>query len=354
MEAAVPEEELDPVTLDAATAVTTTAIAAAITAAAAAAATSSESPITTTASSSTNLFPTPTPFDYDYDFMGDAAQRSTPNSHAMPKATTNAPPSSHLNGSDKLLTTAALAASPVKGLRSNSRLHRTSTYACKLCNKTFDELGKLVKHEMELHSNTQPSRWGYQHKCAICNTAYRTLTLLKFHMKRHGARKSQCKLCPKTFVTNAELERHTKTKHGKEKTLRCTFDGCRKTFGFKHHLVRHQNAIHLVARYTCTVCNKEMQSSLHLRNHMSVHKGMATYKCPKCERSYLRRGRLTSHVLLIHNIRLTKEELADISAQSTDPNNSTDLNETTSSCNKDVDGEEEIKEETAAACNNSK
>jgi len=87
MEAAVPEEELDPVTLDAATAVTTTAIAAAITAAAAAAATSSESPITTTASSSTNLFPTPTPFDYDYDFMGDAAQRSTPNSHAMPKAT---------------------------------------------------------------------------------------------------------------------------------------------------------------------------------------------------------------------------------------------------------------------------
>ncbi|XP_016929679.3 uncharacterized protein [Drosophila suzukii] len=353
-EAALPEEELDPVTLDAATAVTTTAIAAAITAAAAAAATSSESPITTTASSSTNLFPTPTPFDYDYDFMGDAAQRSTPDSHAMPKATTNAPPSSHLNGSDKLLTTAALAASPVKGLRSNSRLHRTSTYACKLCNKTFDELGKLVKHEMELHSNTQPSRWGYQHKCAICNTAYRTLTLLKFHMKRHGARKSQCKLCPKTFVTNAELERHTKTKHGKEKTLRCTFDGCRKTFGFKHHLVRHQNAIHLVARYTCTVCNKEMQSSLHLRNHMSVHKGMATYKCPKCERSYLRRGRLTSHVLLIHNIRLTKEELADISAQSTDPNNSTDLNETTSSCNKDVDGEEEIKEETAAACNNSK
>ncbi|XP_016968210.3 uncharacterized protein LOC108036515 isoform X2 [Drosophila biarmipes] len=350
MEPAVPEEELDPVTLDAATAVTTTAIAAAITAAAAAAATSSsESPITTTPSTSTNLFPTPTQFDYDYDFIGDAAQRSTPNLHAIPKGTTtDAPPSSQINGSDKLLTTAALTPSPVKGLRSNSRLLRPPTYACKLCNKTFDELGKLVKHEMELHSNTEPSRWGYQHKCAICNTSYRTLTLLKFHMKRHGARKTQCKLCPKTFVTSAELERHTKAKHNKEKTLRCMLDGCRKTFAFKHHLVRHQNAMHLDTRYICTVCNKEFKSSLHLRNHMSVHKGFATYNCPKCERSYLRRGRLARHVLLIHKIRLTSEELADISAQSVDTNNPKPT------CNKDVDGEKEIKEEAAAACNNSK
>ncbi|XP_070069798.1 zinc finger protein 236 isoform X2 [Drosophila takahashii] len=356
MDAAVPEEELDPVTLDAATAVTTTAIAAAITAAAAAAtaATSSESPITTTASSTNStLFPTPTPFDYEYDFMGDAAQRSTPNPHAIPKApSTDAPPSSLLNGSDKLLTTAALAASPVKGLRSNSRLLRTSTYMCKLCNKTFDELGKLVKHEMDQHSNTEPSRWGYQHKCAICNTTYRTLTLLKFHMKRHGGRKSQCKLCPKTFVTTTELERHTKSKHGKEKTLRCTLDGCRKTFAFKHHLVRHQNATHLNTRHICPVCKEEMQSSLHLRNHMSVHKGPLTYKCPKCDRSYLRRGRLQSHALLIHKIRLTTEDLADISSQSGGLTNPHDLKE--SYCNKDVDGEMEIKDEPAAAADNSK
>ncbi|KAH8367148.1 hypothetical protein KR084_003993 [Drosophila pseudotakahashii] len=361
MEPAVPEEELDPVTLDAATAVTTTAIAAAITAAAAAAATSSESPITTTASSTNStLFPTPTPFDYEYDFMGDPAQRCTPNPHAIPKATsTDAPPSSLLNGSDKLLTTAALAASPVKGLRSNSRQLRTSTYMCKLCNKTFDELGKLVKHEMDLHSNTEPSRWGYQHKCAICNTTYRTLTLLKFHMKRHGGRKSQCKLCPKTFVTNTELERHTKSKHGKEKTLRCTLNGCRKTFAFKHHLVRHQNASHLNTRHICPICKEEMQSSLHLRNHMSVHKSSVTYKCPKCDRSYLRRGRLASHVLLIHKIRLTTEELAGISSQSEGLTNPHDLKEMTTGgqspcCNKDVDGEKEIKDEPAVAADNSK
>ncbi|XP_043861705.1 uncharacterized protein LOC120447224 isoform X2 [Drosophila santomea] len=328
-EPAVLEEELDPVTLDAATAVTTTAIAAAISAAAAAEANSSESPVTTTASSSTTLFPTPTPFDFEYDIMRDEAQQSSPNIHDVSKAfTDNASSSSPINESDKLLSTTALETSPAKGLRSNTRLHRSSIYVCKLCSQTFDELGKLVKHEMELHSNTERSRWGYQHKCAICNTSYRTLTLLKFHMKRHSNRKSQCKLCPKTFVTIAELERHTKAKHSKDKTLRCSLDGCRKTFAFKHHLVRHQNASHLSTRYICPVCNKEEQSNVHLKNHMSMHKGEITYKCPKCDRSYLRRGRLASHVVLIHNLHLTTEELDKISSQAKRQAEPNDLKDT--------------------------
>ncbi|XP_039147983.1 uncharacterized protein LOC27206950 isoform X2 [Drosophila simulans] len=329
-EPAVPEEELDPVTLDAATAVTTTAIAAAISAAAAAAATSLESPVATTASSSTTLFPTPTPFDFEYDIMRDEAQQSSPNIHDVSKdLSDNASFSSPINESDKLLSTTALETSPAKGLRSNSRLHRSSLHMCKLCNQTFDELGKLVKHEMELHSNTERSRWGYQHKCPICNTTYRTLTLLKFHMKRHSNRKTQCKLCPKTCVTIAELERHTKAKHSKDKTLRCSMDGCRKTFAFKHHLIRHQKASHLSTRYICPVCNKEEKSNVHLKNHMSVHKGEITYKCPKCDRSYLRRGRLVTHVLLIHNMQLTTEELENVSSLAKNKAKPNDLKDAT-------------------------
>uniref|UniRef100_A0A6P4EK12 Uncharacterized protein LOC108041798 isoform X2 n=1 Tax=Drosophila rhopaloa TaxID=1041015 RepID=A0A6P4EK12_DRORH len=358
MESAVPEEELDPVTLDAATAVTTTAIAAAITAAAAAitaATTSSGSPITTTTSSSTNLFPTPTPFDFDYDFMGESTQRLTPNPHAISKATST--DASSANGSDKLLSAAAMAASPAKGLRSMSRLPRGPIYICKLCSKAFDELGKLVKHEMEMHSNTERARWGYQHKCAICNTSYRTLTLLKFHMKRHAHRKP-CNLCPKTFVTNAELERHTKSKHSKEKTIRCSYDGCRKMFAFKHHMVRHQNASHQTPRYNCLVCNKELLNSMHLRNHMSEHKDTVSYQCPKCDRTYLRRGRLQTHVLKIHNIRLTGEEMAAITANGKIYTNPDDLKVETDggqlTSRKDLDAEDEIRDETAAAADNSK
>ncbi|XP_017054021.1 uncharacterized protein LOC108096698 isoform X2 [Drosophila ficusphila] len=352
MESAMPEEELDPVTLDAATAVTTTAIAAAISAAAAASK-SSESPITTTTSSSNTLFPTPTPFDFDYDFMGETGQRSTPNPHSITRSTNmNAPSgSSVLNGSDKLLTTAALAASPVKGLRSNTRLPRHSIYTCKVCNTPFDELGKLVKHETEFHSNTEPSRWGYQHKCAVCNTSYRTLTLLKFHMKRHTSRRIQCRLCPKTFVTNQELDRHTKGKHGRDKPLRCSLDGCRKMFAFKHHLVRHQNATHLDTPHKCPVCDKELQSRLHLKNHMIVHKGAVCIKCPKCDRPYMRPGRLQSHVLNIHNIRLTAEELTAITSQA-QAHPPTDLKVKTR--RRDLDGEKEIHDETAAAADNSK
>ncbi|KAH8336991.1 hypothetical protein KR059_010152 [Drosophila kikkawai] len=285
-ERAVPEEDVDPVTLDAATAATTAAIAAAISSA-------SVSPSVTTAlaPSASNLYPTPTPFDFDYDLMANDAQRSqvsTPTSHPQ----LGSPGNGLLNGSDKLLTTAAMGPYPTKGLRSTRRQAHSSIYMCKLCNKSFDELGKLVKHEMEFHSNTEPSRWGYQHKCSICSTSYRTLTLLKFHMKRHVNRISQCKLCPKTFATNAELERHMKVKHCREKLIGpCALNGCKKMFAFKHHMVRHQNASHLKSTHICEVCNKEMLTMAHLRSHMLLHKGTVSYKCPECDRLYLRRGR---------------------------------------------------------------
>ncbi|KAH8234341.1 hypothetical protein KR038_008072 [Drosophila bunnanda] len=301
---AMPEEDVDPVTLDAATAATTAAIAAAISSA-------SVSPSTTTAlaPSASNLYPTPTPFDFDYDLMGSDAHRSqvsTPTSNPQ----LGSPGTGMLNGSDKLLTTAAMAPFPTKGLRSNRRQLHSSIYVCKLCNKSFDELGKLVKHEMEMHSNTEPSRWGYQHKCSICSTSYRTLTLLKFHMKRHITRKSQCKLCPKTFATNAELERHMKIKHCREKLIGpCAIDGCGKMFAFKHHMVRHQNASHLKSRHICEVCNKELLTVADLKSHMSLHKNMVTYRCPECDRPYLRRGRLLSHLLKIHKKTITDEEM---------------------------------------------
>ncbi|KAH8400674.1 hypothetical protein KR009_000285 [Drosophila setifemur] len=352
-ESTVPKDEIDVVTLDTATTVTTaTSTISAISSSSSSSTTSALSPITNTASSTSapsTLFATPTPFDFEYDFMGVAAQRSTPT--LTPTSSSN--PSGLLNGSDKLLTTAALTPSSDNSPRCNSRLPRAPIYVCKLCNMTFDELGKLVKHEMELHSNTQPSRWGYQHKCAICNTSYRTLTLLKFHMKRHMNRKAQCKLCPKTFVANNELERHIKAKHGRQKTFRCALDGCLKTFAYKHHMVRHQNASHLKVRHVCTVCDKEMLTSQHLRNHMAVHKGTTSYKCPMCDRTYLRRGRIRGHVLKVHKTHLTEEQLADIYRDNVGNTSPHDLKVMTRKGQlvrrKDLDAELETNQEADAA-----
>ncbi|BFG05029.1 uncharacterized protein DMAD_03854 [Drosophila madeirensis] len=282
---------------------------------------------TTTASSSS----TPTPFDFDFDFIGDAGKsRLTPTftSNSQIVSTTPLPctstststsisttstdacsPSPLLNGSDKLLT-AAMEPSPFKGLR--SRKPRTQIYACKLCQKSFDELGKLVKHEMDTHSIGESKRSGYDHRCGTCGTTYRTMALLKFHMKRHANRKFSCKFCGKDFVHKTEMDRHILAKHATEKSFRCSLDGCRKMFAFKHHLVRHQNASHLKLRHVCAICQKEVKTSQHLRHHMTVHRGMTAYKCPKCDRTYLRRGALRVHALSVHKVRLTEDELAEI------------------------------------------
>ncbi|XP_022230698.2 uncharacterized protein LOC111079733 isoform X2 [Drosophila obscura] len=289
----------------------------------------------TTASSSSS---TPTPFDFDFDLMGDAGNsRLTPTltpttpstsnkqivSTALPAYTSNPStststtspstnafaPSPLLNGSDKLLT-AAMEPSPIKGLR--SRMPRNPIYVCKLCKKSFDELGKLVKHEIETHSIGESARLGYEHRCGTCGTTYRTMALLKFHMKRHLNRKFSCKLCGKDFVHKTELDRHMLAKHATEKSFRCSLDGCRKMFAFKHHLVRHQNASHLKLRHVCSICQKEVKTSLHLRHHMTVHRGLTAYKCPKCDRTYLRRGALRVHALSVHHVQLTESELAEI------------------------------------------
>jgi len=269
-------------------------------------------------------FPPPTPFDFDLDFIGNESHatslKNNNDSFSIVSSVRQL-----LNGSDKLLT-AALEPSPVKDLR--PRLPRTPIYVCKQCNQTFDELGKLLQHELDQHSSgTVSPRRIYQHQCNICSSSYRTVTLLNYHMKRHAPRKVQCEQCPKEFTSNSEMEEHVesehvetkqvkseehleskqvklehvkseqlelenvKSEHGKQKALICGIDGCTKTFNYKHHLKRHQTASHTPVQYICPKCGRDMLTSLNLRHHMCTHKSTHSYKCPKCVRTYIRGNR---------------------------------------------------------------
>ncbi|XP_068146210.1 zinc finger protein 658B isoform X2 [Drosophila tropicalis] len=236
-------------------------------------------------------------------------------------------PSHVLNGSDKLLTAATMEPSPIKDGR--TRLPRTPIFVCKLCNKTFDELSKLAKHETDMHSGGEPRRVVFQHKCSTCLATFRTLTLLKFHMKRHLARRYQCNRCPKCFIKKPELERHILMKHAekhdmssKDKAFRCSLDGCTKTFNFKHHLVRHQNAVHLKVRHVCNICGKDMVNSFNLRAHMRIHSGNGqSYKCPNCDKTYVRRGPLRLHARQAHQLELTDSDWAKMLCNNVRSNN---------------------------------
>ncbi|EDV98130.1 GH22843 [Drosophila grimshawi] len=240
---------------------------------------------TTQQSAVSTLFPT---FDFDLDFIGNVAHATTlKNNNDDSFNVASLPPPLLLNGSDKLLT-AALEPSPVKDLR--PRLPRTPIYVCKQCNQTFDELPKLLQHELQQHSSGTKSslRSSYQHQCKICNASYRTVTLLNYHMKQHAQVKVPCK----EFQVSTEVEPdHVQSDHrGNSGPLKCGIDGCRKTFNYKHHLKRHQTASHTPVQYICPECGRDMLTSLYLRNHMSMHRGTHSYKCPKCVRTYMRRN----------------------------------------------------------------
>ncbi|XP_034478864.1 uncharacterized protein LOC117785081 isoform X3 [Drosophila innubila] len=280
------------------------------------------------------LFPPPTPFDFDLDFIGnDSHATSLKNNNDSFSVISSV--RQLLNGSDKLLT-AALEPSPVKDLR--PRLPRTPIYVCKQCNQTFDELGKLLQHEMDQHSSgTVSARRIYQHQCNICSSSYRTVTLLNYHMKRHAPRKVQCEQCPKEFTSNSEMEEHVgsehveskqvklehvkseqlelgnvKSEHAKKIDLKCGIDGCTKTFNYKHHLKRHQTASHTPVQYICPKCGRDMLTSLKLRHHMYIHKSTHSYKCPKCVRTYIRGNSFRRHALREHKWDPTDGEMANI------------------------------------------
>ncbi|KAH8297128.1 hypothetical protein KR044_005207 [Drosophila immigrans] len=261
---------------------------------------------TTTTPETSTPFPTPTPFDFDLDFIENGAHGNPLNSN---NENFNVLPITRqlLNGSDKLLT-AALEPSPVKDLR--SRLPQTPIFVCKQCNQTFDELNKMLQHELEQHSSgTVPPRNIYQHQCKVCNTTYRTVTLLNYHMKRHAPRKVPCKLCPKEFSSNSDLEQHVDSEHRTNMPLKCGINGCAKTFNYKHHLKRHQTASHTPVQYICPECGRDMLTSLHLRNHIKTHKGTHSYKCPKCVRTYMRLGPFQRHALREHGWDLSEDDI---------------------------------------------
>lgn len=162
------------------------------------------------------LFPPPTTFDFDLDFIGNGSDTTTlKNSNDSFNVISSV--RQLLNGTDKLLT-AALEPSPVKDLR--PRLPRTPIYVCKQCNQTFDELSKLLQHELDQHSNvTESPRRIFQHQCNICSSSYRTVTLLNYHMKRHAPQKILCKQCPKEFTSTAEMEEHVDSVHVESKLV---------------------------------------------------------------------------------------------------------------------------------------
>jgi uncharacterized Zn-finger protein len=78
-------------------------------------------------------------------------------------------------------------------------------------------------------------------------------------------------LSPSDPLTSVLIAMHNRTKHTKEKPLKCDFPGCNARFAESSNLSKHKK-IHLPeAQCTCQICFKSFSRDDQLKRHLKTH-----------------------------------------------------------------------------------
>ncbi|XP_070974738.1 zinc finger protein 208-like [Oncorhynchus clarkii lewisi] len=182
-----------------------------------------------------------------------------------------------------------------------------------------DYCGESVQQKTELKKNSDLQGDLKQHvkgdtqdcsiKCHVCGKITTRMLGLRRHLLIHfnnGAYK--CSACPKTFISNADLRSHLRSKRScREKCsdevittglhlksvpgeYKCPY--CGDTFQLPDDLRGHTKD----CSRKCHVCGKTTAQMLDMRRHMLKHNNNGPYKCPVCPRTFISHTDLKMHL----------------------------------------------------------
>uniref|UniRef100_A0A4W3JDE9 C2H2-type domain-containing protein n=1 Tax=Callorhinchus milii TaxID=7868 RepID=A0A4W3JDE9_CALMI len=141
-----------------------------------------------------------------------------------------------------------------------------------------------------------------------CSRTFLWHAHLKYHLKTH--RNDRSYTCPKegcgkSFYVLQRLKVHMRTHNG-EKPFICPEDECGKKFTTAGNLKNHIRIHSGEKPFVCEArnCRRSFTEYSSLRKHMVVHSGEKPYRCNICEKTFSQSGSRNVHLRKYHNILL--------------------------------------------------
>ena len=161
-------------------------------------------------------------------------------------------------------------------------------HKCSYCNKGFKKPANLRRHILT-HTGER------NFSCDACGKSFSTSQALRLHLRVHtGDKPYQCEVCLKKFTYNTNYKIHLRS-HSNERPFPCLV--CGRAYTMSTTLKRHM-LIHAEDRpYKCEKCPKQFAKSLQLKSHMVSHSGMEPYACGICDKQFSQTYPLGKHLL---------------------------------------------------------
>ena len=168
-------------------------------------------------------------------------------------------------------------------------------FCCTMCREFY-----FFEEELNCHLNLEHGMKTDKNYCPKCKAPYvdqHTCQIEKKYLK-NGQKKDRvfpCKLCDKTYSSNAHLKGHVKTVHEKCLDFECAH--CGKKVGSSVKLQNHINSCH--SQVKCEICGKDIANPYDLRKHkVFVHKETkGVWLCERCPKSmFLSKATFEKHM----------------------------------------------------------
>ena len=174
-----------------------------------------------------------------------------------------------------------------------SRKTITTTLECRVCQKTFSNKIKYLRHDW-LHKKTNCVFHCSEYNCP---DIFKSIHLLNIHKQtEHKIKISyKCDICSASVSTPWALKQHQQQMHFPIELYFC--NECGKTFKQKTTLDRHMKRKKGVYDHRCDQCEFETVTKELLTSHKrNRHRKLFTFSCDECGKGFVERFKLNYHM----------------------------------------------------------